>query len=80
MVKAIYRAVKLAVPEMIKTGAGSIVNISSVHGLLMAPGFLVYETAKAAVIGMTRQMACEYGPDGIPRQLDSARSHGDGAS
>ena len=65
MVKAIYRAVKLAVPEMIKTGAGSIVNISSVHGLLMAPGFLVYETAKAAVIGMTRQMACEYGPDGI---------------
>ena len=65
MVKAIYRAVKLAVPEMIKSGAGSIVNISSVHGLLMAPGFLVYETAKAAVIGMTRQMACEYGPDGI---------------
>ncbi len=65
MVKAIYRAVKLAVPEMIKSGAGSIVNISSVHGLLTAPGFLVYETAKAAVIGMTRQMACEYGPDGI---------------
>ena len=65
MVKAIYRAVKLAVPEMIRSGAGSIVNISSVHGLLMAPGFLVYETAKAAVIGMTRQMACEYGPAGI---------------
>ena len=65
MVKAIYRAVKLAVPEMIKTGAGNIVNISSVHGLLMAPGFLVYETAKAAVIGMTRQMACEFGPAGI---------------
>ncbi len=65
MVKAIYRAVKHAVPEMIKSGAGSIVNISSVHGLLTAPGFLVYETAKAAVIGMTRQMACEYGPDGI---------------
>ena len=65
MVKAIYRAVKLAVPEMTKAGAGSIVNISSVHGLLMAPGFLVYETAKAAVIGMTRQMACEHGPAGI---------------
>ena len=65
LVKAIYMAVKVALPEMQKGGSGSIVNISSVHGILNAPGFLVYETAKAAVIGMTRQMACEYGPNGI---------------
>ena len=65
MVKAMYLAAKYAVPAMRQRGRGSIVNISSVHGLLMAPNFLVYETAKAAVIGLTRQFAVEYGPDGI---------------
>jgi NAD(P)-dependent dehydrogenase (short-subunit alcohol dehydrogenase family) len=29
------------------------------------PGFLTYETGKSAVIGMTRQMAAEFGPMGI---------------
>ena len=48
-----------------KSGGGSIVNISSVHGLLMSPGALVYEAAKSAVIGMTRQMAIDFGPLGI---------------
>jgi NAD(P)-dependent dehydrogenase (short-subunit alcohol dehydrogenase family) len=32
---------------------------------LAAPGFLAYETVKAGVIGLTRQLAAEYGPDGI---------------
>ena len=50
---------------MKNTGGGSIVNVSSVHGILGAPGVLAYETAKAAVIGATRQMATEFGPDGI---------------
>jgi NAD(P)-dependent dehydrogenase (short-subunit alcohol dehydrogenase family) len=36
-----------------------------VHGLLQAPGRLVYEVGKTAVIGLTRQLATEYGPDGI---------------
>ena len=65
LVKAIYLGAKYAIPEMKKVGKGSIVNISSVHGLLMAPGLMVYETAKAAAIGITRQMATEFGPDGI---------------
>jgi NAD(P)-dependent dehydrogenase (short-subunit alcohol dehydrogenase family) len=63
--KAMYRAAKHAVPHMRKTGGGAMVNISSVHGLLVAPGWLAYETLKAAVIGLTRQLAAEYGPDGI---------------
>lgn len=44
---------------------GRIVNISSVHGILQAPRSLVYETGKAAVIGLTRQMAVDFGPQGI---------------
>ena len=60
-----YRAAHYAVPEMRKAGGGAMVNLSSVHGLLAAPRSLVYETLKAAVIGLTRQMAVDYGPDGI---------------
>ncbi len=65
LAKSIFLGVKYAVPEMRKTGAGSIVNIASVHGLLMAPGKLVYEAGKSAVIGMTRQMATDFGPMNI---------------
>ncbi|MDQ3247683.1 MAG: SDR family oxidoreductase, partial [Chloroflexota bacterium] len=65
MVKALWLAAKYAVPHMQKTGHGSIVNISSVHGLLVSPAALTYETAKAAVIGLSRQMACDFGPLGI---------------
>ena len=65
LLKAVFLGAKHAVPEMRKGGGGSIVNVSSVHGVLGAPGMLVYETAKHAVIGATRQMATEFGPDGI---------------
>jgi NAD(P)-dependent dehydrogenase (short-subunit alcohol dehydrogenase family) len=65
LVKPIYLTARYAVPAMEAAGGGAIVNISSVHGLLTAPGRLVYETGKAAVIGATRQMACDFGPVGI---------------
>ena len=65
MVKAQWLAAQYAVPHMEKNRVGSIVNISSVHGLLMAPGALTYETAKGAVIALTRQMACDLGPRGV---------------
>jgi NAD(P)-dependent dehydrogenase (short-subunit alcohol dehydrogenase family) len=63
--KAMFRAAKYAVPHMRQAGGGAMVNLSSVHGLLGAPGSLVYETLKAGVIGLTRQLAVEYGPDGV---------------
>ena len=63
--KAMYRAAKHAVPHMRKSGGGAMVNIASVHGFLVAPGYLAYETLKSAVIGLTRQFAAQYGPDGI---------------
>ena len=63
--KSMFRAAKHAVPHMRQSGGGSMINISSVHGLLAAPRRLVYETVKTAVIGLTRQLAAEYGPDGI---------------
>ena len=63
--KAMFRVAKAAVPHLRQAGGGSMINLSSVHGLLGAPGQLVYESLKAGVIGLTRQLAVEYGPDGI---------------
>ncbi len=65
LLKALYLGVKHAVPHMRTVGGGNIVNLASVHSFLQEPGMLVYETAKAGVVGMTRQLATEYGPDGI---------------
>jgi NAD(P)-dependent dehydrogenase (short-subunit alcohol dehydrogenase family) len=65
MVKALFLGAKHAVPYMIEAGSGSIVNISSAHGLMVAPRKLAYETCKAAVIALSRQMATDFGPQGI---------------
>ena len=62
--KAIYLGAKYAGNELIKNN-GNIINISSVHGLLMSKGALIYEAGKSAVIGMTKQMACDFGPLGV---------------
>ena len=63
--KSMFRAAKYGVPAMRQSGGGAMVNISSVHGLLAAPRSLVYETLKAGVIGLTRQLAVDFGPHGI---------------
>lgn len=65
LTKALYLGAKHAVPHMQEAGGGSIVNIASVHGLLMAARSLVYEAGKSAVIGMTKQMALDFSPMGI---------------
>lgn len=65
LLKALYLGAKHAVPHMRAVGGGNIINLASVHSLLQEPGMLVYEAAKAGVVGMTRQLATEFGPDGI---------------
>lgn len=65
MLKAIYLAGKYAFPQMEKVGGGAIVNIASVHGSAAWPNNAAYETAKAGVINLTRQMAIDGGPLGI---------------
>ncbi len=66
LTKALYLGAKYAVPEMAKTGdGGSIINIASVHSVLMIKNNLIYEAGKSAVAGMTRQMAIDFGPMGI---------------
>jgi NAD(P)-dependent dehydrogenase (short-subunit alcohol dehydrogenase family) len=56
---------KHAIPEMLKQGGGSIINLASVAGLQGGHPSLLYPTSKAAVIGLTRAMAAHHGPAGI---------------
>jgi NAD(P)-dependent dehydrogenase (short-subunit alcohol dehydrogenase family) len=65
LVKSMYLAAKYAIPELRRAGGGAIVNISSVHGQLYARGSMLYEVGKAAVVALTKQLAVEYGPEGI---------------
>jgi NAD(P)-dependent dehydrogenase (short-subunit alcohol dehydrogenase family) len=44
---------------------GRIVNITSQHGMVGAPGHAAYAISKAALVQLTRQIAVEYGRDGI---------------
>jgi NAD(P)-dependent dehydrogenase (short-subunit alcohol dehydrogenase family) len=57
---------RYAVQSFLATpSAGSIVSISSVHSRLAFAGHALYDTCKAAVDGMTRTIAAEYGDRGI---------------
>ncbi|KAF2192418.1 NAD(P)-binding protein [Zopfia rhizophila CBS 207.26] len=56
---------RYAIPEMRKNGRGSIVNMSSVSGLLGGNPSLLYPTSKGAIIQMTRAMAAQHGKENI---------------
>jgi NAD(P)-dependent dehydrogenase (short-subunit alcohol dehydrogenase family) len=56
-------ALQRVVPEMRRTGGGSVINVSSVGGLVALPNVSVYGASKSAVIGLTRSAAAEFAPD-----------------
>ena len=63
--KSVYLGAKYAIPHMIAAGGGSIVNTSSVNGIVTNPSFSAYSAAKAGVLGLTRNLALDYGRQGI---------------
>ena len=56
---------KTVIPYMRKAGWGRIINMSSDTAHVGVPGFLHYVSSKAALVGFTRALARELGPDGI---------------
>ena len=56
---------KAAIPHLRARGGGAIVNISSIQAVLTAPQFAAYAASKAGLLGLTRSMALELGPDRI---------------
>ncbi len=65
MVTASFLGAKYAVPHMERAGGGSMISISSVHGVLAAARGVAYETAKGALLMLVKEMAVDFGPLGI---------------
>jgi NAD(P)-dependent dehydrogenase (short-subunit alcohol dehydrogenase family) len=53
------------IPAMVAAGRGSIVNLSSVSGVIGTPQRSAYAASKGAVDALTRSLAVEYGPAGV---------------
>ena len=64
-VKGMMFLCRAAIPHMLKTGRGSIVNMSSVNGLVSEPFLSVYSASKGAVVMLTRGIALDYATTGI---------------
>ncbi|TPI64986.1 SDR family oxidoreductase [Mesorhizobium sp. B3-1-3] len=62
---AIFRVCRATLPLLRAAGGGSIVNIASVHADATVPGVPAYAATKAAVVGLSRQMALDYAVDRI---------------
>lgn len=64
-VEGAFALTRTLVPGMKRRGHGSIVFIASMTAILGVPNVIAYSAAKSAVVGMTRSLASELGPDGI---------------
>ena len=62
--KSVFWATRRGVAEMVRTGGGSIVNMSSVNGIF-AYGLVAYSTAKGGIVALTRCASVQYAKQGI---------------
>jgi len=63
--RPMFFTAQAVLPGMKKMGGGSIINFSSMSWHAKGPGYPVYATTKAAVIGLTRSLARDLGPFGV---------------
>jgi NAD(P)-dependent dehydrogenase (short-subunit alcohol dehydrogenase family) len=64
-VRGVFLGLQKVLPVMKAQGSGSIMNTSSLAGIMGAPGFSPYIMSKHAVIGLTRTAAAEAAPAGV---------------
>lgn len=63
--RGVWLSMRHEIPAMLATGAGAIVNMSSIYGMAGRAAHHAYVASKHAVIGMTRSVALEYATRGI---------------
>jgi Dehydrogenases with different specificities (related to short-chain alcohol dehydrogenases) len=64
-VTVVMRGIRKALPIFLEKGRGTIVNMASISGLTGGRGGLAYTASKHAVVGMTKNVASQYGPQNI---------------
>jgi NAD(P)-dependent dehydrogenase (short-subunit alcohol dehydrogenase family) len=67
-VRGVYLATRRALPSMLASGGGTIVNVGSISGVPgpeKFPGFAAYNASKAAVIALTEALAVEVKASGV---------------
>lgn len=64
-VRGVWLACKAVYPQMAEQGSGKIINIASNTLYKGTTGFLHYVASKSALIGLSRSLATELGPEGI---------------
>jgi cyclopentanol dehydrogenase len=63
--KGLYLGMRAALPALIESGKGSIINVSSIWGLAAVPSAHAYHAAKGGILNMTKNVAAMHGPDGV---------------
>ncbi len=63
--KGVFLGTKLAIPELRKAGGGSIINISSIYGIVGSETSAAYHASKGAVRIFTKAAAIQYASEGI---------------
>ena len=64
-VEGAYHVCRRAVPDMAERGDGRVVNITSVGALVPYRNAADYASAKGALVGLTRNLAADYSPEGV---------------
>src|SRR5690625_599277 len=64
-VNGVMRTLRKVIPAFVENGGGTIVNMASISGLTGGRGGLAYTAVKHAVVGMTKNVASQYGPENI---------------
>ena len=64
-VKAPFIGCQEAIPHMVRQGGGSIINISSIRGLVAMRNGGAYDVAKAGIVNLSRQVTVDFGRHGI---------------
>ncbi len=68
-VKGPFLMSKAVLPTLLEKGKGTIINVGSQGSFVAGPGVAAYVTSKHALVGFTRQLAYDFGSEGIKANL-----------